>query len=99
MYAVLDHSEFLTLNLYEGQKTILIFHLEMEGKAAQSCLTVRDGVSREVPCSALKCPWDSLGKHAGVGGHPLLQGIRLTQGSNPGDISYVSCINRQILKQ
>ena len=34
-------------------------------------------------------PWrfsrqDSLGKNTGVGGHSLLQGIFLTQGSNPG---------------
>ena len=30
------------------------------------------------------CPWDSLGKSIGVGCHFLLQGIFLTQGSNPG---------------
>ena len=28
-------------------------------------------------------PWDSPGKHTGVGCHFLLQGIFLTQGSNP----------------
>ena len=31
----------------------------------------------------LHCPWDSLGKNTGVGWHFLLQGIFLTQGSNP----------------
>ena len=31
----------------------------------------------------LLCPWDSPGKNTGVGGHFLLQGIFLTQGSNP----------------
>ena len=31
----------------------------------------------------LLCPWDSPGKHTGVGCHALLQGIFLTQGSNP----------------
>ena len=31
----------------------------------------------------LLCPWDSPGKNAGVGCHALLQGIILTQGSNP----------------
>ena len=31
----------------------------------------------------LLCPWDFLGKNAGVGCHFLLQGIFLTQGSNP----------------
>ena len=30
------------------------------------------------------CPWDFLGKSTGVGCHFLLQGIFLTQGSNPG---------------
>ena len=32
----------------------------------------------------LLCPWDSLGKNAGVGCHFLLQGIFLTQGTNLG---------------
>ena len=32
----------------------------------------------------LPCPWDSPGKNTGVGCHFLLQGIFLTQGSNPG---------------
>ena len=31
----------------------------------------------------LLCPWDSPGKNTGVGCHPFLQGIFLTQGSNP----------------
>ena len=31
----------------------------------------------------LLCPWDSPGKHTGVGCPALLQGIFLTQGSNP----------------
>ena len=29
------------------------------------------------------CPWDSPGQNTGVGCHALLQGIFLTQGSNP----------------
>ena len=32
----------------------------------------------------LPCPWNSPGKSTGVGCHCLLQGIFLTQGSNPG---------------
>ena len=32
----------------------------------------------------LLCPWNSLGKNTGVGGHFLLQGIFLIQGSNLG---------------
>ena len=34
--------------------------------------------------SSLLCPWDSPGKNTGVGCHLCLQGIFLTQGSNPG---------------
>jgi len=37
----------------------------------------------------LLCPRDFPGKHTGVGSHSLLQGIFLTQGSDP-----VSCIPR-----
>ena len=33
--------------------------------------------------SRLLCPWDSPGKNTGVGCYALLQGIFLTQGSNP----------------
>ena len=33
--------------------------------------------------TSLLCPWDSPGKNTGVGCHALLQGIFLTQGSNP----------------
>ena len=33
---------------------------------------------------SLLCPWDSLGKNAGVGCYALLQGIFLTQGLNLG---------------
>ena len=32
----------------------------------------------------LLCPWNSLGKNTGAGSHSLLQGIFLTQESNPG---------------
>ena len=42
----------------------------------------------------LLCPWDSPGKNTAVGCHFLLQGIFLTQGSNPG---LLHC--RQILYQ
>ena len=37
-----------------------------------------------VACTRLLRPWDFLGKSTGVGCHFLLQGIFLTQGSNPG---------------
>ena len=32
----------------------------------------------------LLCPWKSPGRNTGVGCHSLLQGVFLTQGSNPG---------------
>ena len=34
--------------------------------------------------AGLLCPWDPPGKNPGAGCHFLLQGIFLTQGSNPG---------------
>ena len=40
----------------------------------------------------LLCQWNSPGKYTGVGCHFLLQGIFLTQGSNPGLLHF-----RQIL--
>ena len=39
----------------------------------------------------LLCPWDSPGKHTGVGCHFLLQGIFPTQGSNPGLLCLLYC--------
>ena len=35
-------------------------------------------------CHSMDCPWNSLGQNTGVGSLSLLQGIFLTQGSNPG---------------
>ena len=43
----------------------------------------------------LLCPWDSPGKNPGAGCHALLQGIFLTQGSNP-HLSSSTCISRQV---
>ena len=37
-----------------------------------------------VACARLVCPWNFPGKNTGVGCHFLLQGIFLTEGSNPG---------------
>ena len=50
---------------------------------AQLCLTLCDHME---PVRLL-CPWNSPGKNTGVGSHPLVQGIFLTQGSN-----LVSCV-------
>ena len=45
------------------------------------CLTL---ATPWIVTSRLLCPWDSPGKNTRVGCHFLLQGIFLTQGSNPG---------------
>ena len=52
---------------------------ESESEVAQSCPTLCDLVDCSLPG-----PWDSPGKNTGVGYHLLLQGIFVTQGSNPG---------------
>ncbi|KAB0348099.1 hypothetical protein FD754_012956, partial [Muntiacus muntjak] len=44
----------------------------------------RQIVDQKKPPARLLCPWDFLVKNTGVGCHFLLQGICLTQGSNPG---------------
>ena len=46
-------------------------------QSLQPCPTLLD------PMDWLLCPWDSPGKSTGVGCHALLQGIFLTQESNP----------------
>ena len=53
----------------------------VHAKSLQSCLTLCDPMDHSP--SRLLCPWDSPGKHTGTGCHALLQGIFLTQGSNP----------------
>ena len=45
----------------------------------------------------LHCLWDFSGRNTGVGCHFLLQGIFLTQGSNPQPLCLLHC--RQILYQ
>ena len=41
-------------------------------------------MSNSLPPHGLHSPWTSPGQNTGVGRHSLLQGICLTQGSNPG---------------
>ena len=53
----------------------------MHAKSFQSCLTLLQAYGLQP--SRFLCPWDSPGKNNGVGCHALLQGIFLTQGSNP----------------
>ena len=47
------------------------------------CVLSHSVISISLQRARLLCPWDSPGKNIGVGGHALLQGIFLTQGSNP----------------
>ena len=49
---------------------------------AQSCLTLGDRMDYSLLDSSVH--GDSPGKNTGVGCHALLQGIFLTEGSNPG---------------
>ena len=42
--------------------------------------------------SKLLCPWDSPGKHTGVGCHALLRGFLLTQGLNPHPLCLLHCM-------
>ena len=49
-------------------------------KSLQSCPALCDLMDYSPPASG---PWDCPGKNSGVGCHALLQGIFLTQGSNP----------------
>ena len=53
---------------------------ESESEVAQSCRTLWTPMK---PIRLLH-PWDFPGKSTGLGCHLLLQGIFLTQGSNPG---------------
>ena len=66
--------------------SIIYYNMKVKVKVlvTQSCLMLCDPM---VPLSM-----ESLGKNTGVGGHSLLQGIFLTQGSNSG---FLYC--RQIL--
>ena len=49
-----------------------------------SCLVTSDSLrSHGLYQTGLLCLWSSPGKNTGVGCHSLLQGIFLTQGSNP----------------
>jgi len=60
---------------------------EVEGTSVHVCWVASVMSDSLWPCGPLPtrvlCPWDSPGKNTGVGCHALLQGIFLTQGSNP----------------
>ena len=72
---------------------ILTWLVEKIMKWSVSHLVVYDSLwPSGLKLTRLLCPWNSPGKNTGVGSHSLLQGIFLTQGSNPGLLHY-----RQIL--
>ena len=54
---------------------------KMEVLMAKLCLIF---VTLWTVAHQLFCPWNSPGKNSGVVSHPLLEGIFLTQGLNPG---------------
>ena len=60
--------------------SIVLARLEVECMFAQLCLTLRP---HGLHPTRFLCPWHFPGKNAVVGGHFPLQGIFLTQGSNP----------------
>ena len=71
----------ITINLVNIQKKKMC----MCGKLLQLCLTICDPMDCSPPGSpeSHQNTMDSPGKNTGVGCHTLLQGIFLTQGSNP----------------
>ena len=72
---------FLWGSFYGSHKATsnLFLRSNSESKVTQ-CPTLCDPMD----CTRLLCPWDFPGKSTGVGFHFLLQGIFLTQASNPG---------------
>ena len=60
----------------------IINHACLCAKSLPSCPTLCDPMDCSLPGSSVHR--DSPGKNTGVSGHALLQGIFLTQGSNPG---------------
>ena len=61
--------------------TILLLYCHCSYLASKSRPTLCNPMDYSLPGSL--CPWDFPGKNTGVGCHFLLQGILLTQGSNP----------------
>ena len=62
-------------------KFYFIFNWKLKKKKHKKSHSV---VSSSLQAHELYSPWDSLGQNTGVGSFSFLQGIFLTQGSNPG---------------
>ena len=60
-----------------------VFFFSLLGRGRVSRSVVPDSLwVHGLQPAGLLCPWDSPGKNTGVGGHFILQGIFLAQGSN-----------------
>ena len=68
---------------FQGCKLCHKHTRKMKVLVAQPCLTLCNPIHGLYPARLL-CPWDSRGRNSQVGCYFLLQGIFLTQGSNPG---------------
>ena len=66
-----------------GREERLAEFAPREGLALE-VVSNRNSILTSLTQTGLLCPWNSLGKNTGVGSYSLLQGIFLTQGSNPG---------------
>ena len=66
-------------------------HMHVCAKMCQSCLTLCNLMASSLLGSS---PWDFLEKYTGVGCHFLLQGIFLTQGSNPCILHLPALVSR-----
>ena len=77
----LPHCRWILYHLSHQGSPCLQKEEVKESEVAQSCPTLCNPM--DSPCTNLH-PWDFLGKSTGMGCHFLLQGIFLTQGSNPG---------------
>ena len=75
----------------------------LDGLVVQSCLTVCDPLDcHRPPTPRLLWPWNFPGKNTGMGCHFLLQGIFLTQVSNPHllwFLPWLGCSESRLLTQ
>ena len=84
---LVDSRALSVLAKWQNSYSIKVFlqelqHLMMSKVlVTQSCPTLQP---HGLEPTRLLCAWDSPGKNTGMGCHSLLQGIFLTQGSNPG---------------
>ena len=77
-----SHSISRDVSNYRNNKNL--FPLPLSSSSSVSHSVVSDSLRPHgLSPTRLLCPWDSPGKNTGMGCHSLLQGIFLTQRSNP----------------